>query len=313
MRNAWGARSGIPKWYPEEWRDRYGEELMALLHDRYGTDRVPLVARVSMVKAGSTERLRYSGVIGGKVSHERRIRGASLVVLCGWAIFVISGSGFAKFAEHWDLVTPGRDRSIPAPAFVTVQAAAAVAVVIFSVAVLVALPALVHRIRERGWSAVRTPLRATLVTSGIALVATLSIIVWSHRSTSSPLNNGLWPHKVAGMAWVIVMVAAIACGTVAIVVVVTQLEPSRAATRTLGLLAVAMAMVLLVIFVGVVTWWISTALNAPWFFGGGVRGSTGAAAPPTMIGVGTLMVVGLMLGTYGAGGVMRNLRSMSRS
>jgi hypothetical protein len=235
-----------------------------------------------------------------------------LVVLCGWALFVIAGSGFAKYAEHWDLVTPRHDRPIPSAAFLAVQAAAAAGVVVFSVAVLIALPALVHLIRERGWGAVRTPLRVTIVTSGIALVATVSIIVWSHHSASPPLNNGLWPDKIAGMAWVVVVVAAIACGTAAIVAVVTQLDPSRRAARALGVLAVAMAAVLLAIFLGMVTWWIATAINAPWFFGSGVRGSTGPVAPPAMIGIGVLMVAGLMLGMYGAVSVLTNLRTVSR-
>ena len=310
--SARGDRSGILKWYPEEWRDRYGDELMVLLDDRFGTGRVPLAARASMMGAGSTERLRHAGIIGRSVNRERRVRGASLVVLCGWALFVIAGSGFAKYAEHWDLVTPRHDRPIPSVAFLAVQAAAAAGVAIFLVAVLVALPALVHRIRDRGWGAVRTPLRVTIITSGIALVATAGIIVWSHHSASPPLNNGLWPDKIAGMAWVVVVLAAITCGTAAIVAVVTQLDPSPGAARALGVLAVGMAAALLVMFLGMVTWWISTAINAPWFFGSGVRGSTGHVAPPTMIGIGVLMVAGLTLGAYGAVGVLRNLRAVSR-
>ncbi len=312
MRSSRGDRSGILRWYPEEWRARYGDELMALVHDRYGTGRVPLTARASMMRAGSAERLRHAGIVGGTVSHERRVRGASLMVLCGWALFVIAGSAFAKYAEHWDLVTPRHDRSIPSAAFVAVQVAAAAGVVLFSVAVLVALPALVRRIRERGWDTVRTPLRATILTSGVALAATVTIIVWSHHSTPTPLNRGLWPYKIAGMVWVILVLAAIACGTAAIIAVVTRLELSRGATRTLGILAVAMATVLLVILAGVTIWWISLAINAPWFFGG-TRGAISAAAPPAMIGVGAVMVVGLVLGMYGAARVMGNLRTVSRS
>ena len=147
-----GDHSGVLKWYPEAWRDRYGDELIALLDDRYGSQPVPLAARISMMKAGWSERLRDAGVVGRSVGLEGRVRGASLVVLCGWALFVIAGAGFAKYAEHWDLVTPQHDRALPAAAFVAVQAAAAVGVVIFSMAGLIALPAFVRRIRERGGS-----------------------------------------------------------------------------------------------------------------------------------------------------------------
>jgi hypothetical protein len=35
-----------------------------------------------------------------------RVRSGSLLVLCGWALFVIAGSAFAKMTEQWVGATP---------------------------------------------------------------------------------------------------------------------------------------------------------------------------------------------------------------
>jgi hypothetical protein len=194
-----------------------------------------------------------------------------------------------------------------------VQAAAAIGVVICSIAVMVVLPAFVRRIRECGWISVRRPLNATLLTSSIAFIATICIIVWSHHSAPPPLNNGFWPYRTAGIAWAVLVVVAIAVGTGAIAAVVTRLEPSPRASKTLGILALLMATALSVIFLGMVTWWIPLALHAPWFFRSGTYGTAGSVAPLPMIVFGALMAVGLILGAYGATRVIRSLGGISRS
>ena len=55
------------------------------------------------------------------------------------------------------------------------------------------------------------------------------------------------------------------------------------------------------------------AIHAPWFFRSGIDGTAGSVAPPAMIVFGALMVVGLILGTYGATRVIRSLGGISRS
>ena len=313
MTGGTASHSGVLKWYPRTWRDRYGDELVSLLDDTYGDQQVPLRTRLSMMKAGSTERLRWVGFVGDSVEPDRRVRGASLVVLCAWALFVVAGSGFAKYAEHWDRVTPLHDRAVPSDAFTAVQVAAFTGVVIFCVSTLVALPAFVRFIRGHGWAPIRRPLSVMLITSSIAMVATVGIVVWSHHFGSSPLNSGLWPYKAAGITWGILVVSAIAAGAGAIVAVVSRLEPSPRTSRALGILALLMAIVLVVVFAGMLTWWISLAIHAPWFFGSGIVGTAGSQAPPAMIVFGALMAVGLVLGTCGASRVVLNLGEFSPS
>jgi hypothetical protein len=46
------------RWYPPAWRHRYGEELMALLEDTYGTGPLPRRCRTSLFRSGMIERAR---------------------------------------------------------------------------------------------------------------------------------------------------------------------------------------------------------------------------------------------------------------
>jgi len=57
---------------------------------------------------------------------------------------------------------------------------------------------------------------------------------------------------------------------------------------------------LMVIFAGALTWWISTALHAPWFFGSLVPRSPTSPAPLALIVLGLMMLSGLVLAGIGA-------------
>jgi hypothetical protein len=48
----------ILRWYPAGWRRRYGEELIAMLDDTHGEDKLPLRVRISLVRSGCVERIR---------------------------------------------------------------------------------------------------------------------------------------------------------------------------------------------------------------------------------------------------------------
>ena len=49
---------GILRWYPAAWRRRYGEELIAMLDDTYGNDKLPRRVRMSLLRSGLIERIR---------------------------------------------------------------------------------------------------------------------------------------------------------------------------------------------------------------------------------------------------------------
>ena len=297
------------KWYPRSWRDQYGDEFVTFLHDRYGDGPIPLSARLSMMRSGTVERLRAGGVIGTSVDSDRRIRGASLLVLCAWGLFVVVGAAFAKYIEHWPLSTPRVDQRLPAVAMGTVQVAAAAGVLILVVAGLVTLPAFVDLVRSDGWRSMWTTARAMVFSLAVAGVASVVIVVWNHQLGPSQSAPAPWALKAVGAIGGLLVVSALTVCAGTMVAVVHRLRLSHQATRALGLLAIAMAGVLALIFVGTLTWWIATAIHAPWFFGSLVPGASTSPAPLAMVIVNLMMLSGLVLAGLGTARIVGSMSS----
>jgi hypothetical protein len=297
------------RWYPRSWRDQYGDEFVTFLHDRYGDGRVPLSARVSMLRSGTVERLRAGGVIGTSVDPDRRIRGASLLVLCAWGVFVVVGTAFAKYTEHWPLSTPRVDRWLPAVAMGAVQVAAATGVLILVVAGLVTLPSFLDLVRSDGWGSMWATARASVVSVAVAGVATGVVVAWYHQLGPSQTASAPWALKAVSVVGGLLVVSALTVCAGTIVAVVHRLRLSHQATRALGLLAVAMGGVFNLIFVGALTWWIATALHAPWFFGSLVPGTSSSPAPLAMVIVVLTMLGGLVLAGLGTVRIVRDMAS----
>jgi hypothetical protein len=251
-----------------------------------------------MVRSGTVERLRTGGIVGSSVDPDTRVRGASLLVLCAWGVFIVAGSAFAKYTEHWPLATPHEDHWLPAAAMVAIQAAAAAGMVIVIMAGLTCLPSFVEHVRSEGWRSL-WPLARPMTLSVIAAgVASVGIVAWNNHvgpSTTTPL--GL---RMAGVLAGLVVVGALAVGCGTLIAIVYRVRLSPRVTQFLGILAVAMTGALMVIFAGALTWWISTALHAPWFFGSLVPRSPTSPAPLALIVLGLMMLSGLVLAGIGA-------------
>jgi hypothetical protein len=71
------------RFYPRWWRERYGEELEALLSQSSSAKRISWRARADVARAGLDERLRDWGVGGGVPAYERA-RSGPLLVLVAW-------------------------------------------------------------------------------------------------------------------------------------------------------------------------------------------------------------------------------------
>jgi hypothetical protein len=284
------------RWYPAEWRARYGAELVALMEDAYGPGGAPPAKdRFAMVRAGLAERLGRSPLAGSGGSPER-VRSGCLLVLCGWSLFVVAGAGFAKLSEHWESAVPNGDRLLPTGAFDTVQTAATIGVGIVALAALAALPPFVRLLRRRGWPEVRVPILAAAAACGVASVATAGAVIWSHIRPA-PLRAG--PVPVAGIGWALLVVAAIGVSTLAVVVVVSRLEFSVRALRLESVLAAGMTLVMCAVLGGTVLWWGALVTDAPGFVSGGGGGLFGASGTLSLGAAGSLMVVGLALGLWG--------------
>jgi hypothetical protein len=175
--------------YPRRWRERYGDEFLALLEDEELTWRVA----VNIVGAGLGERLRAVGP-------------PPVRVLWAWSLFVVGGMAFQKTSEQWQAVVPGADHAVPTGAFDTVQAAAAVGSVAVLAAVALALPAYAADFRGGGWQALRRPILVASTATVVAAVALVAlaldhdIVAASVFIASSLFSLFAWTHAAARAA-----------------------------------------------------------------------------------------------------------------
>jgi hypothetical protein len=295
------------RWYPSAWRQRYGDELLGLLEDTYGDQSIPFRCRLSLVRAGTLERLRGSGLERDSNESRERVRSGSLLVLCAWAVFVVAGAGFAKFAEHWDAVTPKGARRLPADAYDAVQWAAQLGALVVLVAAAVSLPAFVRSIRQGGWAPIRRSVVRAIVVTSTAALATVGVVVWAHHLSPRQRNGALWPYTGVGALWALMIIATIATCAIAAVTVVRRLRFSARILKLLGASALVITLAMVVIIGGTLVWWGAVAADAPWFFGSGLFGSAASPTPPAMVIAGILMIVGLFAALLGAGRVVRSL------
>jgi hypothetical protein len=305
--------SGALKWYPHAWRDRYGDDFMMYLHDRYGDGPLPLAAQLSVIRSGTAERLRSGGITGSPVDPDTRIRGASLLVLCAWVFFVVAGSVFAKYTEHWPLATPPGDHWLPAAAMSAVQWAAAAGALIVIVAGVLTLPALLGLIGSDGWKSLWALVRPMVLSLTVAGVASIGIVELNQHVGPSPSGTTPPALRAAGVVVGLLVVSTLAVCCATAVVIVYRLRLTRRVTRILGGLAVAMAGVLVAIFAGTLTWWIATALHAPWFFRSVVPRSPSSPAPLAMILLGLVMLSGLGLAGVGTARIAATLGRPGRT
>lgn len=227
--------------YPRRWRERYGDELLALLEAEPPAWR----ARADVVAAGLRERGRGSGP-------------PHLRVLWAWSLFVVGGIAFQKTSEHWPAVVPTGDRSVPAAAFDLVQAAAAIGSAAVLAGVALALPAFLRDLTGGGWTALRRPIlcssAATLAAAGslAAVAASHDVLAAAIFVTSAAVSLFAWTHTAA--------------------VAARRLPPHAAHPQ----LALAVAGTMLVIVVAAAIWIAAVTAHAPSFVDGAHLAVVGA-------------------------------------
>jgi hypothetical protein len=236
------------------------------------------------------------------------VRSGSLLVLCGWALFVIAGSAFAKMTEHWVGSTPQGDRALPTNAYDAVRVAASVGLVIVIVAAAIALPAVSRFILDGGWAKVRRPVGRALIISTTTALLTIGMIVWVHH-VGPAQHNGGWGTHLVGSFWALLVIASIGSCTLAVAAVARRLRFSEPLLRLEGLLAVLLTLAMITIMAGALVWSVSIANHAPLLLSGSGSGLFGVPGPPAEIITGLLMLAGLILGVGGAGRVARSIRA----
>jgi hypothetical protein len=218
--------------YPRAWRERYGDELVALLEAEPLTWRV----RLNVLGAGIRERLRGSGP-------------AELRMLWAWSLFVIGGMAFQKTSEHWQTVVPASGRAVPTTAFDIVQGAAIVGSAAVVIGVALVVPAFMRDLCSGGWTAVRRPI----------VVASTATVIGCCALIAVALDHDV----VAASVFIASALVSLFAWTHAASVAARRLPRLRAH----GYLASALGATMLVMTVAAAVWFGAVTAHAPSFVG----------------------------------------------
>ncbi|HUY66267.1 MAG TPA: hypothetical protein VMV06_05580 [Acidimicrobiales bacterium] len=272
--------------------------MTALLEDTHGMGAVPLRVRLGLVRSGTLERARTAGLIGDSTGREERVRAGALLVLCGWASFMVAGAVFAKFSEHWDAVTPQSHRWLPNDGYTAVQWAGEVGGLLVLLAALVASPPFVRLIRSGGWITVRRSVLRALVVCGMAIAFTIALVAWAHHLSVHDRNGGLLGYGLMIVPWGMSVLAALITATTAAVSVARNVTFSRRTLKLMGWLAMTLTTLMVVVVAGTGVWWFEVADFSPKFLGGGPL-ATANVLPPPLVAAAFLMLAGLAAAAVG--------------
>ena len=295
-----GASDPRLRWYPLSWRARYGDELIALLDDEYGSH-LPALVRLSLVTGGLRQRARQSGLTGDSAPAADGVRAGALVVLAAWTAFVIAGASFAKFSEHFDEALPhsmGAHR-VPDLAFTVLQTVAGVASILVVAGALLAVPAFVRFLRADGWSSVRGHFLRALACTAVTVAATVPLLVWAHHLTPHQRNGGLHWYGALFLIWAVLIVITLTLWTVVAVAAGRRVDLTSAVLTAEATLAAAIAVAMVVMVGATAIWWGAMAKDASAFLNASPAGASGSPWDIWLIATVALMAVAMGTATVG--------------
>ena len=290
-------------WYPPLWRAKYGPGLAALLEDTYGKGKIPAKAQISLIKTGVAERARETGLLGDTASPLERQRAGSLLVLCGWAGFMLAGALFAKFTDNWGASTSNGDRTLVRAMYATVQWGGAAGALLVLTAALIVLPSLIRLIRSGDWTSLRRPVVQALCTGTVFVASSVGLILWAHHLSYRDRNGALVSYEIVVACWSIAVGLCVAVGTSAAVSITQRLDLSRRKVQSLSTMAMALTLSMTAILAAMITWWKIEASHAPAFMRDGIGNGfivTSSTFPPALVAASILMMIGLAAAIAGA-------------
>ncbi len=300
--------SGLLRWYPRAWRERYGHELAALMEDHLQDRRPSLRFRLSMACAGLRERAHHGGLLGEGRPPAERVRAGSLLVLWAWAAFVIAGANFSKLSEHFAQALPAASRAVPQAAFLVVQALAGTGAILVLVGALAAFPAFVRFLRAGRWPNVRRQVLLAVPVTGLTVVATVGLGVWARSLSTFQRNGGSFAYELAFLADAALIAATLVLWTVATVATARHLDLSPRLLALEATLASALALAMAAMTAATAVWWGALARSAPWFLHGTALEGAGSPIDRRLL---LTMVTMLAAVVVAAWGVIRIGRSWS--
>jgi hypothetical protein len=193
--------ANLLRWYPRAWRERYGEELLALIQDTLDEGRPTWRLRLGVIWGGLRERGHQAGhAVRAAVKRWAGTGNRSLILTVGLVVATIP----------WNLTAP-----LPqAKAWQGTAALGALAGILAFTGVcvlaraLVAAPAFVAFLREGGWPKIRRRV-AWAAGATVAAGAALTGIVLGQRSMSFAQLSQSWAYLVGVAATGLALVVAL--------------------------------------------------------------------------------------------------------
>jgi hypothetical protein len=242
------------RWYPRTWRERYGEELLALIQDTLDEGRPTWRLRLSVAWGGLRERV-HQAVRAGTAAAKR--------TSTGWLITVVAAMILGSLP--WDLkasLPPARAWQKTASFDALVGAFAVTGVVVLASG-LVAAPAFIAFLREGGWQQIRRRV-AWAAGATVAAGGGLAGLFLAERSMSSAQVNHSWAYGIGVVATTAALVVASGLWASAVTATAKHLKlAARARAAQPLLVAVALTAAQAILPANLI-WLAATQSSLPW-------------------------------------------------
>lgn len=288
------------RWYPPSWRERYGEELLALVDDRLHEAPLTMRLRSSIAIAGVRERCYGSGLVGARSTPAAQRRTGSLTVLVAWSIMIVGGASLVKMAEHYSVALPSTSRAAATFAYDVTAAAGFTGTLLVLCGAVLALPGFVRFLRASKWPEVRRTFTTSLVASMVLVTATFALSRWARQLNAAQRNGSDSVYSFAFLAFALLVVVTIALWTRASIEVVSKIDFTPRELRWESCLALAVSLSSIVVVLGAVAWWVQMGLHAPWFLQGTVSGQSGSPWSARVLATGLVMALASAIALWGA-------------
>jgi MFS family permease len=210
--------SWLLRLYPLAWRDRYGEEFLAMLES------CPLsLGVIGDICLGAVDaRLHLDTLLGRICSHMNRLRNTAIVVFCAYIGFVVAGLAFGKMVEYDDFRNLLHSDSSVAIAYWTLYAGAFAALAAVLVGGLpLAFAAARSAISDRRWGLL-----------ALFAVPPVSLAVWLGSSILVEAWNPDHGNLLSAPLGVRFVVLGLFVGTFVLAAVASTVAVSMAIVRT---------------------------------------------------------------------------------
>jgi hypothetical protein len=266
--------ANLLRWYPSAWRERYGEELLALIQDTLDEGRPTWRLRLGMVRGGLRERVHQAGQAG--ITAVKRASST-------WLLAVATGLILAGLPWNLKASLP------PSRAWQGAAALDALAgVIAFTGAAvlasgLVAAPAFIAFLREGGWPKIR---RRVVWAAGATVAAGggLAGLGLAQRSMTSAQLSHSWAYFIGDVATALALVAAFGLWTSVAAATAKHLKLAPWARAAQLLLAAVTVTAVLTMVTANTIWLAAVQSSLPWLVVGVANLALVGVVTPRMIG-----------------------------